>query len=327
MELVYPIYLDEPMLMAFLGSLTGGIAEETTVESKTQGSKERATDAQIRAKVSEWISSLIGAEGEAGVSRKATESSESQYKSTVRFPQATLFFQLRELLFEQDLIEVLDSSESLESISLGDIVEFQGLAVANPGYQIRNFFNQLLPAIEPILSFTKPQLDLNMNLLKGAKPGKPILMGGKELNFQNQNEINSVRDSINAQKQQIENLSSIFASINTIFSRLYPADDLDNILFKSGGFDAILRIYPAFARDKRIQDLFDGNWRCIGKVINIIGPSEKYDLLKDAPISYFAKDQFSAIEDIFKNDNIKMNVTDSSVSGPAIIVTPLAIFT
>jgi hypothetical protein len=125
----------------------------------------------------------------------------------------------------------------------------------------------------------------------------------------------------------MDNLSSIFASLNKIFSRLYPAYDLDNILFKSGDFDAILRTYPAFARDKRIQDLFDGNWRCIGKVINKIGPSEKYDLLKDAPISYFAKDQFSAIEGIFKNDNIKMNVTDSSVSGPAIIVTPLAIFT
>jgi hypothetical protein len=133
MELVYPIYLDEPMLMAFLGSLNGGIAEETTVESKTQGSKERATNAQIKAKVSGWVSSLIGVEGGADVSRKATETSESQYKSTVRFPQATLFFQLRELLFEQDLIKILDSSESLESISLGDIVEFQGLAVANPG--------------------------------------------------------------------------------------------------------------------------------------------------------------------------------------------------
>ncbi len=34
MELVYPIYLDAPMMMAFLGSLKGGIAEEATIENK-----------------------------------------------------------------------------------------------------------------------------------------------------------------------------------------------------------------------------------------------------------------------------------------------------
>jgi hypothetical protein len=60
MELVYPIYLDAPMLMAFLGSLRGGIAEEATIENKTQDTKEKAVKAQLQAKVSGMISSLMG---------------------------------------------------------------------------------------------------------------------------------------------------------------------------------------------------------------------------------------------------------------------------
>lgn len=327
MELVYPIYLDAPMMMAFLGSLRGGIAEEATIENKMQDTKEKAVKAQIQAKVSGMISSVIGIEGGADLSKKAVESLESQYKSTVRFPYAVLFVQLRELLIEQSLITTLDSSESLMSVSIGDIVEFQGLVVANPGYQIRHSFGQLLPVIEPYLTLMESELEPKVIQLNNTKPNKPVIIDGKEKRFQDQKEINSVRDALTAQQQQMKSLASMLKALNAIFSRLFPEDDIDNVLFKSNGFNAISRVYPAFARDKRIQDLLDGNWRCIGKVINKLDESEKYDLLKDAPISYFAKDQFSTFAGLLNNENIKINVTDSIVPGPAIIIAPLAIFT
>lgn len=327
MELVYPIYLDAPMLMTFLGSLRGGIAEEATIESKTQDTKEKAVKAQLRAKVSGMISSFLGVEGEADFSKKAVENLESQYKSTVRFPHAALFVQLRELLIEQKLIKTLESSENLNSVSIGDIVEFQGLAVANPGYKIRHSFGQLLPVIEPYLSLIESQIEPQVILLNNAKPNKPVMIDGNERRFQDQKEINSARDILKAQQQQMKSTASMLMALNAIFSRLFPEDDIDNVLFKSSGFNAISRVYPAFARDKRIQDLFDGHWRCIGKVINKLDESEKYDLLKDAPISYFAKDQFSTFAGFLNNEDIKIDVTDSMVTGPSIIIAPLAIFT
>jgi hypothetical protein len=326
MELVYPIYLDAPMLMTFLGSLKGGIAEEATIESKTQGTKEKELKAQIQAKISGMLS-LVGIGGEADLCKKEVENLESQYKSTVRYPHAALFVQLRELLIEQKLIKTLDSSESLKSVSIGDIVEFQGLAVANPGYQIRHSYGQLLPAIESYLSWIESQLELQVILLNGTKPNKPVIIDGKERKFQDLKEINTARDTIKAQQQQMKSLASMLTSLNVIFSRLFPEDYIDNVLFKSSGFNAISRVYPVFARDKRIQDLLDGHWRCIGKVINKLDESEKYDLLKDAPISYFAKDQFSTYASLLNNENIKIEVTDSMVLGPAIIIAPLAIFT
>jgi len=45
MELVYPIYLDIPMMTTFLGSLQGGIIEETNIESKTSDTQEKKGNA------------------------------------------------------------------------------------------------------------------------------------------------------------------------------------------------------------------------------------------------------------------------------------------
>jgi len=327
MELVYPIYLDTPMLMAFLGSLRGGITEEAMINSKMQDTNEKAVNAQLRAKVSGMISSFLGAEADAGISKRAVENLESQYMSTVRFPIASLFVQLRELLIEEEIIKKIASPESLSSVAIGDIVEFQGLAVANPGYQIRHSFGQLSPAIESLLVLMESQLEPQVMLLDNTKPNKPVMISGEEKRFSDQKQINFARDTIKAQQQQMKDTRSLLMALNAIFSRLFPEDSIDNLLFKSNGFNAISRVYPIFARDKRIQDLFDGHWICIGKVINILGESEKYDLLKDAPISYLAKDQFSDFAKLLNNENIKINVTESVVPGPSIIIAPLAIFT
>jgi hypothetical protein len=50
--LVYPIYLDVPMMTAFLGSLEGGIVEEADVESKSKDAGEKLQQASIKAKLS-----------------------------------------------------------------------------------------------------------------------------------------------------------------------------------------------------------------------------------------------------------------------------------
>lgn len=70
-----------------------------------QDTNEKAVNAQLRAKVSGMISSFLGAEADAGISKRAVENLESQYMSTVRFPIASLFVQLRELLIEEEIIK------------------------------------------------------------------------------------------------------------------------------------------------------------------------------------------------------------------------------
>jgi len=326
MELVYPIYLDTPMMMAFLASLEGGIIEEANLEGKTADAKERTAKASLQAKISGILSSFLTMEGGGEIGKKVSESLESQYKSTVRFPHAALFIRLRDILLDQEILKIIDSKDCFFDLSVGDIVEFQGLALPNPTYQIRHSFGQILPIIEPFAKLTETQLDQQLAQLKDAKPNKPIRVGNNEKVFQDQRQINNERESMLIQKQEAGNLVEIYKTLNTILCGFFPEDKIDVLLFKAEEFQVIARVYPSFARDERIQDLHDGHWHCIGKVIGIIDESGKYDLLKGAPIGYLAKDQFPTFASMLNNDKLNIEITDSTVSGPAIIIATLAIF-
>jgi hypothetical protein len=326
MELVYPIYLDVPMMTAFLGSLEGGIIEEADVEGKSTDAGEKIQQASIKAKLSGLISTFVSTEGGVDLSKKLAESVESQYKSKVRISHAALFIRLRDLLVEQKQVKIIESSGCLQDISIGDIVEFQGLAVANPSYQIRSSFNQLLPILTPFVTLMDSNMEQQLIQLKEAKPKKPIIMDKQSYTFEDQRQINDMRDSIKVQQQQTKNLVSMFKTLNEILAGLFPEDKMDKVLIKNINFSVISHVYPAFVRNERIQDLYGGNWHCIGKVIGILDESDEYDLLKDAPISYFAKDQFTTFAGLLNNENLSISVTDSKVKAPAIIVAPLAIF-
>jgi hypothetical protein len=132
MALVYPVYLDTPMMTAFLASLEGGILEEANVEGKSADTKEKSGKASLSAKVSGLLTSVLSLEGGGDFSRKVSESLESQYKGTVRFPNAALFIRLRDLLLEQNLVKQLDTTANLDHVKVGDLLEFQGTARPTP---------------------------------------------------------------------------------------------------------------------------------------------------------------------------------------------------
>ena len=102
-ELVYPIYLDTPMMTAFLASLEGGLIDETSVEEKASSGNEKKRSVKTGLKFSGILSGLVGIGADAELARKISEDFESQYKHTVRFPAATLFIRLRNLLIEKSL--------------------------------------------------------------------------------------------------------------------------------------------------------------------------------------------------------------------------------
>jgi len=71
--------------------------------------------------------------------------------------------------------------------------------------------------------------------------------------------------------------------------------------------------------------LNDGNWKCIGKITNLIPEGETFDLLKGLPIGYLAKDQVKKMFNM-KAENINFETTDPQLPGPVMELAPLAIF-
>src|SRR5262249_22892843 len=181
MALVYPIYLDTPMMTSFLASLEGGIMEETNIEGKTISAEEKARSASIGAKVSKLISGFIYLEGKGELAKKVSDTLESQYKSTVRFPNATLFVRLRDLLSEQNLVKPLKSKTDFEAVRIGDLVEFQGITRPNPAYQVRRAVNQILPLFEPYQEIEINRIEQQLAILRSAKQGQPFGEGDNKI--------------------------------------------------------------------------------------------------------------------------------------------------
>lgn len=313
------------MMTAFLASLEGGFVDEASIESKTISTDERARSASIAARVSKLVSGFLDAEGKGELTKKIADSLESQYKSTVRFPNAALFVKLRDLLIEQGVIKPLRLQENFRALKTGDLVEFQGIASPNPLYQLRRAFNQLLPLFEPIKEIEVNQAEQQIAFLRTASIGQSYKESDQEIIFESQEQIDTLITFLQAKQNVARSEISTFHSVGKVLSGLFPQNELDTLVFQAEQFDAVVHVYPAFARNERLQDILAGEWLCIGKVIGVIEESDSYDLMKDSPITY-VKNAFLSLVGGLKNEDLNIETSNPEVEGPAVIVAALAIF-
>jgi hypothetical protein len=326
MELVYTSYLDIPMMEGFLASLEGGILEEAGVEGKAEETDERTRRASLKAGVSGLLSGIIGASGEFETAKKVAESLGSQYKGTVRFPSSSLFIRLRKLLLDAGVLTIIEDSSQFNRIRIGGIVEVPGLALPNPASQIRDAFSQLVPIIENYQRFASSQIDQKLRTLDAARVNQTIKIGGEDIRFNNQPEINAARKLAEASRVEIQNQSAIMDVMGGILAGLVPQDSIDTLLLKGEDFHSVSRVYPAFARNERVREMYGANWRALGKVIGLIPESQEFDLLQGLPIGYFAKNLFPQLANAFTNESLNVPINEPVVQGPVVILATMAVF-
>lgn len=324
-ELVYPIYLDTPMMTAFLASLEGGIVEEASIEEKSSNLDEKNRGVKAGFNTSQLLSGILGIGTEAELARKLSEGLESQYKSTVRFPQAALFIRLRNLLLESGLAYKVEEKD-LAQVKIGDIVEIQGVAQANPALQIRQLIKQIAPIVEQFQTSALAQLEQQTAEIKSAKPGQTT-GSGKGSNQPGSNSVRKERlQEIENQKQQAKNQVEAVKMFMTVLDGLIPADKARVISFSSQGYSAVARLYQPFIRDEDVENLSSAHWKCMGKVISLVPKGETFDLLQGLPIGYVAKDQIKQIFTPLNSGQMKIEITEPILSGPVLVLAPLAVF-
>jgi hypothetical protein len=184
----------------------------------------------------------------------------------------------------------------------------------------------MLPVLEPIYNMQEMQIEQTLIRLENAKVGETVELGEKTVQIENPKQIKSARAALQLMQKLKRNELANFQSIGKALAGLFPENNADVLLLRASGFHGLCRVYPVFARNERILEIYDAQWHCMGKVIGMIGKGEKYDLLKGSPMSYFAKSQFGTLADSLKSEALNVEVTEPVVSGPAVIVATLAIF-
>lgn len=329
MRLVYPIYLDTLMMTGFLASIEGGLVEEADLERREGNAVERTSNASLKAGVSGLLSGIFSGGADAGLSREVSESLESQYKGTVRFPNAALFIRLRELLLAaENIVEVVDEGQ-LSNVEVGDIVEFQGVAMQNPAQQIQSLFEQLFPILAAAAEAEDAKLIQQQVEIEAAqfRKGMSITIGEQDFPFETRKDLKTLVTMFETMRKvkqaELTSFEAIGNALQTLFTEHATTGSL---VFEAEGFRVVCRVYPAFARNEQISDIYDAHWRCLGKVIDVIPAEREYNLLKGAPAGYIAREHFGELATALDNEHFRLETTDPVVHGPALVVATLAIF-
>ena len=170
------------------------------------------------------------------------------------------------------------------------------------------------------------QYDMKITELETMQYGNTFEYGDQEIVIQNRKQATALQKRIAAEQRFKQSEAASYQQIGQVLADLFPEEHTDAILFNAGGFQAVCRVYPAFARDERIDEIYDAHWRCLGKVVGIISASKEYSFLKDAPISYIARDQFEEFTRALSTEGLNIETTDPIIAGPALMIATLAIF-
>ena len=323
-DLIYPIYLDVPMMTSFLASIDNGIIESTEVETKNYDTEKNIKKGKLQAGIS-GVFGIFKAGIEGDISKEISSKLESNYKTNVKYPQSWLFNRLRNILIDSDRIIHLNESKQIADIKIGDIVEFEGIASPEPSFIMRSTFNQLLPIVEPFFKVQIQQQQGYLALVNEVKKNNNFEIDEKQkITVENKH---IYKRNIDLKISELENNLSLINLIKESINSLFPEKlSLHNIIFQNSNFQVICKIYKDYARNETIEDIHNGNWKVIGKVISKITEQNPYDLMKDSPFSYLPQTQFGDIVKSMNNENLMLPEMKSKIEEESLLVAPIGIF-
>jgi hypothetical protein len=149
MDLLYPLYLDVPMMVSFLAALENGVTYEENIQRRS-GRHEGAA-AEVSGAIG--LPSLLGllpfdlrGRLSGGIDTEASE----ELQLVKRHTEVSLFNKLRASLHDHGMVVTLEEDwNSGASVATGDIVELTGTVSRNP-------LDELLSIVDRIRIFMPP---------------------------------------------------------------------------------------------------------------------------------------------------------------------------
>ena len=287
MDLILPVYLNQKMVFDLVAMSQGGITTVTKVSDSNSSRNQQEEGVQASFGLSDAFSSLLKI-GLSGKKEKSNSSETSQSISQERVhTPASLFFTLRNWLLDENKLRDYRTDE----LSPGDFVEFSASLVANP---IIAGVDSITKLIELAEVFQDPP-----QRKKGQK-SKP-------------------NETVALAKQ----LCSLSESLKEGGSRDLIARNLDE------NYQAVLTVEEQFLNDVTMSDLVDGTFTVLGKVVRVIADGEQsINLLRKTPLAHTPEimSQLMAAFNTIDENTFSMPTMQTDISGPAIQVLPVAIF-
>jgi hypothetical protein len=286
-DLIVPVYLNQRIVFDMIAMLQGGIATVTNINMIDQ------TKDNVNAKAGVSLGALasflkIKLSGE--VSGSSEKSADKQVGEERIHTPASLFYTLRNLLHEKNLLKIDDENFHPNP---GDIVEFEATLKRNPMIETMDYFVQIID-LATVFS-DEPQ-----------RPAKDKRKSGTS-----ENQI----------KSQILKLSESLKSGNSI--------DLTTGELKCK-YKAVVTIEIQYLNDPLMSDLVDGTFHVVGKIIRVVSDkSEAINLLRKTAMSKMPTPVLNAFKNLptlTAGQGFDLPDLTLEIQGPVVQIIPIAIF-
>lgn len=293
-KLLYPIYLDVPMIVSFVAATEGGYALENAIKQTQATTEDTKGEVAGEIGLSGLLSNLVkvDAKSSANLEDQQVRSYESQL--VLKHTEASLFMGLRNKLYSQHRIVSLDTCEQSEWDALqlspfSDLVELSGHIYRSP-------INEIARLGERFLSF----------------------MSGNKENTASSTNVSSG----DQQAQAIAVIQGIRNDLDTS-----PLSDVlllhEGKWRKSAVLDLSTKILPLIEQDR----LICGRVVVLGKVTRILKQQETINLCRRSLLGYTAQKVLSDMMLSFENiPGINIKLAPYEVKCPAVEIIPMAIY-
>lgn len=289
-RLIVPVYINEKIVLDMLAIIEDGfsmVSQINYMEHKENNSTQKF-DAGISTSAAILSKLLkINISGELNHAGGSKEN-ESVAKEKVH-TNVSLLSKFRGFLVEQ---KMLKSDFDFSKIQVGDFIEVEGELQKNPLINYLDIFIDLFRMAD--IFADKPQLG-------------------------NKIQANNQKQKENEMVEQIK----LFAE------ELKHSGTVDFILSDSKG-TAVLSVQEQYLANDNISEIIGGHFKVLGKVISICKEdTENIDLLRKTTLSILSEELLSEMFSGFRTADMKQfNLPElkTKISGPAVIVIPVAIY-
>ena len=289
-QLMIPVYINEKIVLVMLAIIEDGFSTVSQVSYSDH--KENSNAQKIEAEVSTSASILskllkIDLKGELSHSGNCGET-ENTTKEKVH-TNVSLLSKFRAFLTDAN---ILKSGFDISNMKIGDFIEVEGELQKNPLINCMDIFVDMLRMAD--IFAEKPQLN--------------------------------AKTQAKAQKQQQD---ETMKKIKSFASELKHSGTVDFILSDSAG-TVVLSAQEQYLSNDNISEILGGHFKVLGKVIAICADkTESIDLLRKTTLSILPHDLLADMFLCLQNEDMKQyNLPElkTEISGPAVIVIPVAIY-
>ncbi|HEX3803595.1 MAG TPA: hypothetical protein VHV75_12230 [Solirubrobacteraceae bacterium] len=293
------------MLISFLAALEDGVNLESHATTRSSQSTERGREGRARVGLPA-LGSLLNLDMSGRLSSKSGNESDEQITAVRRHTEASLFNRLRLRLFADREVTLVESTQSLDGLRTGMLVEVPGQITGNPLLQM----SQVLFAMAPFTGF-------DIEALMAGKYEKP-----------------APKPKPNAAPAPTPPVDPDGAAglrlFFTMVMQIMNAPVRDIVLTSDFGLSTVLGLETTHVEELTDAHTYQSEVRVLGKLTRVIGSGdEAINLTRRSSLGMMPSEQVAEMVQGARDalgSEMNVKISDPFVGPPAIQVLPLAIF-